>query len=61
MLHHAQVLHAVAAKLQVPFSAQLSLQMEGIGATVTAPAEMSANDRFVLVGADGAAPAYAEK
>lgn len=53
-----EVLHAVADALKVPFSADLHLEMEGVGATVTAPGDIQADDKFVLITSP---PAYTSK
>jgi hypothetical protein len=54
----AGVLKAVAAKLNVPYSSDLGLQLAGVGSPITSPQEISANDKLVLTGGS-APPAYA--
>ena len=56
----ATVIKAVAAKLHVPYSSDMSLQLAEVGSPVTDPREISANDKLVLVGGS-APPGYVEK
>ena len=56
----AAVIKAVAAKLHVAYSSDLSLQLAEVGSPVTDPREISANDKLVLVGGS-APPGYVEK
>jgi hypothetical protein len=56
----AVVVKAVAAKLQVPFSADLELQVTGVGSVIETPGELSADDKLVLVGGLEP-PGYTEK
>ncbi len=64
----AVVIRAVAAKLHVPYSRELWLELAGLGSSVTSPHEIAANDKLVLMGGGAgdssnatAPPAYAEK
>ena len=54
------VIKAIAAKLHVAYSSDMSLQLAEVGSPVTDPQEISANDKLVLVGGS-APPGYSEK
>ena len=53
-----EVMAAVAAKFGISDISDLRLELEGAGVAVNSPGEISANDKFVLVGGS-APPAYA--
>ena len=55
----AEVLAAVCAKFGIAPSADMSLQLDGVGVQVASPSEISANDKLVLV--QTAPPSYLEK